>query len=174
MKLDLRRILRHPGASVTAVYHETIHFEGEDVEVSGDVSARNDGRLIIVHGTVSGVITLPCSRCLKPVECEVSNEFEAECEVRAFFAMAEGNYEGLDDEVTSIFDASTADITELARQAFILALPMRPLCKEDCKGICPTCGADLNEGPCSCSAPKDPRWRPLEELLARMKGEAKA
>ncbi|MFA4028278.1 MAG: hypothetical protein GDYSWBUE_000139 [Candidatus Fervidibacterota bacterium] len=172
----MRRIIRHAGASVTRSYREVIYLDREEVnvEVSGDVTARNDGRLVIVHGTVSGSVMLRCSRCLKPTECHVQAEFEAECEVRNFFAMAEGNYEGLDEEVTSIFDESTADVTELARQALILALPMRPLCRADCKGICPYCGADLNEGPCSCKPPKDPRWAKLEELLTKMKGRAKS
>lgn len=172
MRLDLRRIIRHPGTSVSRSYRETIYLdrEGTSVEVSGSVTARNDGRMVIVHGTVNGSVMLHCSRCLKLTECSVHTEFEAECEVRHFFAMAEGNYEGLDEEVTSIFDESTADVTELARQALILALPMQPLCRADCKGICPTCGADLNEEPCACQPPKDPRWAKLEELLLKMKG----
>ncbi|MCS7252735.1 MAG: DUF177 domain-containing protein [Armatimonadota bacterium] len=173
MRLDLRRIIRHPSASVSRSYHEVIYLdrEGVDVEVNGDVTARNDGRMIIVHGTVSGTVVLRCSRCLKPTECLVETEFEAECEVRNFFAMAEGNYEGLDEEVTSIFDESTVDVTELTRQALILALPLQPLCSADCKGICPVCGADLNEGQCSCEPPKDPRWAKLEELLTKMRGK---
>lgn len=175
MRLDLRRIIRHPGASVSRTYSEVIYLEkeGVDVLVGGNVTAQNDGRLIIVRGTASGVVTLQCSRCLKPTKCPIETDFEARCEVRHFFAMAEGNYEGLDEEVTSIFDGSSADVVELARQALILALPMRPLCSPECRGICPTCGADLNEGSCDCKPPKDPRWAKLEMLLPKkMNGEA--
>lgn len=151
-------------------YQDDIRLEreGVDVHVVGEAHARNDGRLITVWGTVQGVVTLPCSRCLQPVEYTIATTFEAECELRHFFAMADGNYEGLDEEVTLVFDESTANISELARQALILALPMRPLCNEQCKGICPLCGADLNKGTCSCQAPVDPRWAKLDELLAKL------
>jgi uncharacterized protein len=68
-----------------------------------------------------------------------------------------------EDELYPIVD-DTIDLGPLVRDAIVLELPMAPLCREDCRGLCPQCGADRNEGDCSCAAPKDPRWANLDVL----------
>jgi uncharacterized protein len=54
----------------------------------------------------------------------------------------------------------------LVRDALLLELPLAPLCREDCRGLCAHCGADLNDGPCDCAPPRDPRWDALDVLGA--------
>jgi uncharacterized protein len=82
---------------------------------------------------------------------------------------------GSDDESTSreleregqlvYHDGTSLDITDAVREAIILSLPISPICREDCKGLCPGCGADLNEEPCRCTEEKaDPRWSALKGL----------
>jgi len=57
------------------------------------------------------------------------------------------------------------DLEPMAREAVVLGLPLAPLCRPDCKGLCPSCGADLNQGPCGCPpAAADPRWAALDAL----------
>ncbi|HET6915863.1 MAG TPA: DUF177 domain-containing protein [Acidimicrobiales bacterium] len=70
-----------------------------------------------------------------------------------------------EDEETYPLKGELLDLQPLVRDALLLDLPLAPLCREDCKGLCPTCGADLNDGPCSCArAPADPRWAALDLL----------
>ena len=74
-----------------------------------------------------------------------------------------GEAPSTDDEWYPIVD-DTIDLGPLVRDAIVLDLPAAPLCREDCRGLCPQCGADRNEGDCSCAAPKDPRWANLDVL----------
>lgn len=69
-----------------------------------------------------------------------------------------------DDEILLLEDGKV-DAGELAREAFILDMDTKTLCSEDCKGLCPRCGADLNLGPCSCKKDVDPRLAVLAKLL---------
>lgn len=97
-----------------------------------------------------------CSRCLRPFVKREQLEFE------------DPYYEGKpenDAEAFLVSNAQTIDITEGLRQYFMTAVSMQPLCKNDCPGICPVCGKDLQEAPCDCdSQPKDSRWQALAAL----------
>ena len=75
-----------------------------------------------------------------------------------------------DDEEANRFDGDFIDITELVRDTVLAAQPLSKLCKPDCKGLCPVCGADLNQGDCGCDRfIPDPRMAALQELLAKNK-----
>ena len=69
----------------------------------------------------------------------------------------------VDDELYPIAD-DFVDLGPLVRDAIVLELPMAPLCRDDCAGLCAVCGADRNEGECGCVAPRDPRWANLDVL----------
>ena len=72
---------------------------------------------------------------------------------------------GEEDEETYPLRGEMLDLQPLVRDALLLELPLAPLCNEECKGLCPACGADLNDGPCSCDTrPADPRWSALDSL----------
>ena len=64
-----------------------------------------------------------------------------------------------------IDDRNIMDISEAIRQYTVMALPIKPLCRQDCSGLCPTCGADLNEKRCDCTPEIDPRWEKLNTLV---------
>lgn len=64
-----------------------------------------------------------------------------------------------------VVDNMRLDVEQLVAEDIYLSLPSKFLCKEDCRGLCPECGADLNEGSCGCKKPIDPRWSALSELL---------
>jgi uncharacterized protein len=68
-----------------------------------------------------------------------------------------------DDDMYPIVD-DRVDLGPLVRDAIVLELPMAPLCRDDCAGLCPVCGANRNEGDCGCVAPRDPRWANLDVL----------
>ncbi len=74
------------------------------------------------------------------------------------------------DEIVLLEDGEV-DVGDLARTAFILGMDTKTLCSEDCKGLCPRCGANLNDGPCSCGKETDPRLAVLAKLLENRENE---
>ena len=73
-----------------------------------------------------------------------------------------------DDLTTAFYRDQTLDLAEMVREQFYLALPMRPLCREECKGLCPQCGTNLNQGTCACDVRwEDPRLAGLRTLLKK-------
>src|SRR5215213_1252628 len=77
-----------------------------------------------------------------------------------------------EDLILSAYEGDAVDLDELVREQILLALPSRHLCREDCKGLCQRCGANLNNGPCSCEQGEvDPRWAALADLKKNVNGE---
>lgn len=111
-------------------------------------------------------VRLECGRCLEPFEAEI--EIEAEEEFRPSLDIVTGRMikDTGDDTALVIDDHHILDLSELVRQAILLALPLTPLCREDCAGLCPVCGANRNQEPCDCEATAtDARWSSLGALL---------
>jgi uncharacterized protein len=136
-----------------------------DSVVPSDAEASAVATLDSVDGgiEVTALVSAPwraeCRRCLKPVGGELN------CDVREVFRPRQPGERASDDEETYPLTGDQLDLRPLVRDALLLGLPIAPLCREDCAGLCPTCGSDLNEGPCSCAAPDpDPRWGALEAL----------
>lgn len=126
-----------------------------DVEVSVRLESASDG--IVVTGRAEAHGSDVCRRCLRevtgPVEAVIDDVFV---------------HESADPEAWRIVEAQV-DLAPMAREAILLALPAAPLCRPDCPGLCPQCGADLSEGPCGCaSAPADDRWSALDALRERL------
>ena len=112
---------------------------------------------------VSATVTAPwsgeCRRCLKAVGGHL------EAHVREMYRPRPPGEPPDEDEETYPLSGELLDLRPLVRDAVLLELPIAPLCREDCAGLCPTCGADLNDGPCSCPpAGGDPRWAALDAL----------
>jgi uncharacterized protein len=132
-----------------------------DVVVDVDVEVVDGG--VVVTGTVSSTWVGECRRCLRPVTGElvalVREVFERAPRLR------EGDLDAADEAETYPLIGDTLDLAPLARDALLLELPLAPLCRDDCAGLCPTCGADLTEAPCDCSAEvTNPRWAALDAL----------
>lgn len=109
--------------------------------------------------------TLACQRCLDPVREPVSAEV-ALLLVRAATAPTPGEHQLEEEELGIVHvDGESFDTRPLLLEHMQLAVPMKPLCREDCKGLCPGCGQDRNEGECDCEDDwVDPRWAALETL----------
>ncbi len=108
---------------------------------------------ILASGTVSAPWVGECRRCLAPAGGELSTH------VRELFE------EAGDPEVTYPLHGDQLDLEPLARDAVLLELPLAPLCQEDCKGLCPVCGSNRNQGPCTGhSEGVDARWAALDVL----------
>lgn len=112
----------------------------------------NTGDALLVTGTVEGTATGSCSRCLEPVDFPVTGEIEGFYLVSPEDAAPEDME---DDEFEYLPEDKAIDMAPLIQSALLLEMPRMLLCDDDCKGLCPTCGANLNEGPCGCAARKD-------------------
>jgi uncharacterized protein len=126
---------------------------GEDVVVDAIVELVPGG--VVVSGTVRAPFVSECRRCLGPVRGTLT------AEVREVYQA-----DVAPDDAEEIYPLSgdQLDLEPLARDAVLLELPLAPLCDEGCRGLCPTCGANLNEGSCNCPAARDPRWTGLDAL----------
>jgi uncharacterized protein len=126
--------------------------------------------LFDVSGRVRTKLELECSRCLELFEIPVDAEFNLRYVPHAQNA-GEGEREvDEDDLATAYFRDNVLDLADLLREQFVLALPMKPLHDEACRGLCPECGANLNRGDCGHSSRwEDPRLVPLKGLLNRQK-----
>jgi uncharacterized protein len=134
-------------------------------EVTASVKIRRKGSQVAVDGTVETVVEVECDRCLKPVRLPLKAVFSLEY-------LNKGEYEASEvAELTeqemdvSVFEGDKIDLDEIVREQILLFVPARALCVENCRGICSTCGADLNAGDCGCvSTETDPRWAALRNF----------
>jgi DUF177 domain-containing protein len=131
--------------------------------VSGKI--RLVGNEVFVNGHVDTRAQVECDRCLKAVKLPVSADFELEYIPGSEYASS-GVAELTEAEMSvAVFDGQAIDVDEIVKEQILLAVPTRMLCREDCKGICPECGADRNTGECDCvTSDIDPRWAALKNL----------
>jgi uncharacterized protein len=166
--LDTRELGHRPGTlrSLTRVVAAPAELgidmigvpEGTDLELELRLEAVVEG--VLVSGTVRGVARGECVRCLEAVEVE----FEAE--LQELYAYPERRLdlpEDADDEVRELQD-EMVDLQDAVRDAVVPALPQRPLCEQDCPGLCPQCGMRLADDPDHRHGVVDPRWQALESL----------
>jgi uncharacterized protein len=140
-----------------------------------DVYADAEDTSVFANGSIKGHVRVACGRCVGPVDVPFDekinvtylpkHELEAKDEGEKAKPEAEEGVE-LDQEDLDLFpyDGDAIDLEPLVREQVILAVPYAPLCREECAGLCPQCGADLNAGPCGCEKPVDPRFAALKGL----------
>jgi|KBSSwiStaDraftv2_1062776.scaffolds.fasta_scaffold91705_3 DUF177 domain-containing protein len=120
-----------------------------------------------VRGQLAARITAPCDRCLDDVSFVIDQPFDLFYAPGDFVGEATTETElqlQRRDLDFSVYDGDAIDLDELVREQLALNLPLRVLCKEDCRGLCSQCGVDLNRETCGCQKPLDPRWKPLADL----------
>jgi len=134
----------------------TVRLEGE---------VRRLGGVFLVSGRCSAEGSLSCSRCLEPAPWSVGEDFSVEYRMPASAPLdAEAGLEEGDLDV-AFLRGEELDLTELAAEQVLLAMPMRIVCQSSCAGLCPRCGANLNnDGECGCEPEIDPRWEALADL----------
>ncbi|MCC5948072.1 MAG: DUF177 domain-containing protein [Nitriliruptoraceae bacterium] len=117
---------------------------------------------ILVRGTIHYDVQMPCGRCLVPQDEQVDANV-----TELFLDPAKREEDEEDDPGYELIDDATAlDLSTLARDALVIDLPLRVLCREDCQGLCPTCGGDRNLEDCGHRDEplRDPRWSALADL----------
>lgn len=162
MLFDVKPILHTPGRQLEFRFELDLsdaEFSGRypvsrPVAVSGTV--RNTAGILELELSARTTLDAVCDRCGKaflqekdiPYSCMLAEELQNE-----------------DNDEIVLLEDGCVDVGDLARTAFILGMDTKTLCSEDCKGLCPRCGADLNLGPCSCKKETDPRLAVLAKLL---------
>ena len=165
LSVEISELLKQPGSSKRLEFSEEVPGLGLDIGRVLPAMAfalRLDSLVegILVAGTVRGTYSFECIRCLKPFEQPFAVELG---EVMAYEGQpgAEEGYQITGDH---------AHLEPVIRDAVMITMPFNPLCRPDCKGLCPVCGADLNSTDCGHSAVKqDLRWEPLAALRERFK-----
>jgi len=166
MKINVAQMLKEP---VGAVRHVTLDEAVENgLPVRGEVQLLRTNRSILVTGKLDAVSHEACSRCLEEFECHLPLELEEE-----FFIVRDPVTGALleqpgDPGAFTVDEENTLDIGEAVRQYRLLAEPMKPVCREDCAGLCPQCGCNLNLSTCDCTPVRaDSLWAPLQDLLSK-------
>lgn len=137
-----------------------------------DLELYADESHVFANGSFKGFLTVACSRCVEPVRLDLDEQlrvtFMPKSEMPAEDDDETGGEEGAEvgSEDLDLFpyDGEVVDLEPLLREQFVLAVPFSPLCREDCKGLCPQCGVDRNTVACTCEKPGDPRLAALKGL----------
>jgi uncharacterized protein len=175
LSFDIRS-LEHHGVAVDAMLSpdDSIWQEGDPtpsgpLHVTGRLSTAGAGRYYW-HGRIEGDIVMPCRRCLKEATSHVTGE------EHAIFVEADDEEADNPDVFPLDARADEIDLRAAVREQWLLAAPTFLLCAEDCKGLCPTCGADLNAGDCGCppQVSIESRWDALRVLQENGESEASA
>ena len=169
MRIELANLEGGKGEFSATYEAHQLELEDERVQLATPVTVKGrikrSGAEVIVSGNITGQLFINCDRCLKPLETVLNNQFELEY-------VSGSEYEALPDaELTeaqmaiSVFDGVGIDVDEIVKEQVLLAVPARLLCRDDCKGLCPNCGADRNTTDCNCETSiSDPRWDALKSL----------
>jgi uncharacterized protein len=164
LAVNVRELLQRPGAHKHVVLRAPLPDLGTpvasvppDSPVTVDAEIESVVEGLLVTGTVAATAVVSCVRCLRDVEHEVA------VQVRELFALDPDDSE---DEGYALLPDDRLPLDTMARDAIVLALPAFPLCRPDCAGLCPECGADRNTRDCGHggSGATDPRWAALAGL----------
>ena len=172
MLLDLTRH-RQPLTHVSKTFQPAeAGSEGEAYRVvqpvALDFDLHKDKERFRVEGTVRTELELPCSRCLEPYRLPVETSLDVRYLPASELSSDDEREVAEEDVDISYYRDDQIDLTELLREQFYLALPMKPLCRDDCQGLCVVCGTNLNTASCSCKREwEDPRLAALRELKTK-------
>lgn len=156
---------------------EEMELEEEGARVLTETAVRGGatrkGERVRLRGEIKTEVELLCDRCAAPERAPLAVEFDTSFIPQEVEAVKAENVElAAEDLLLSSYEGDAVDLDELVREQILLALPSRHLCREDCKGLCQKCGANLNAGQCSCEQGEaDPRWAALAELKKGSNGE---
>ncbi len=154
-----------------------------DVQQVGPLNAKGRAELVVEHrghrqdvedirlvGRLDTKLEVPCARCLEPVTQTVNREFDLL--YRPQGVDRKGDEVSISEAETEIgyYQGEGLLLEDVLREQVLLSTPVKSICREDCKGLCPHCGRNLNQEQCSCEQhPSDPRWDALNEIKKNLK-----
>lgn len=168
MLIDLSDIIKDYGGRLTlfeSFEMQNTHFLGEDFTfyepclLEGVIL--NNTKSLELNATVTGKAEVHCARCGKPMTVDVSFPVNE--------VLVREDAEFTEDEDVVTYSGNSVDLSEVITNSFLMNVSGKYLCSEDCKGLCPHCGANLNETSCDCEKDIiDPRWEKLAEIMKNM------
>jgi uncharacterized protein len=167
LQVDLRELARGPVDTQGQVPGDDPLFAGldvalaEPVRVAGRLQDAGEGRFYW-RGSLTTRMAGQCRRCLTPLPVPVA------AEINALFSR---DADALEDPNSYLLtpDATEIDLRPAVREELLLAVPRWVVCRDDCRGLCPRCGKDLNAGPCGCPPARDLRWHGLAALKEKLR-----
>jgi len=182
MEFKILDLEREPVEFDLALKPGVVDF-GDEAEQVGDLAA--SGRVEVIHehrgpkeivadirlkGRFAGNFHVPCARCIEPVDIPLAAEFDLIFRpIGADAGTPERSITASETEI-GYYQKDSLLLEDVLREQVLLSLPVRTLCKPDCRGLCPHCGANRNTQPCSCEeGQNDPRWEGLTGLRSRIK-----
>ena len=181
MLIEIKELELHP-IDFEEEYGPGVLDLGPDLQQSTPLHAAGRAQLIEEHhgkhqliqdirinGELSTTLELPCARCLEPVIQDVRRKFDLLYRpLGADAGREELSVTGAEAEV-SYYQGKGFMLEDAVREQVLLAVPLKVICREDCKGLCPHCGANQNLERCSCSEPmEDPRWTALKDIRSKL------
>lgn len=157
MFIELEPIFNNVGLKKEFIYSFCMDDSGVDVPVQVSGTVENRAGVVTLTSDISFQDSVPCDRCLKPTPRAFQKQFTH---------VLTPTLNDADNDDFILIEDMHFDLAALLREDVLLALPTKVLCRADCKGLCPMCGADRNETACGCKKPVDPRLAVLQELLS--------
>ncbi|MCC6442987.1 MAG: DUF177 domain-containing protein [Armatimonadetes bacterium] len=178
MKYDITELLLHPGRRIKIdVREDDLRNLDPNIAapITGQLTFQNAVEAFLVTGKVKTALRLDCARCLEPFALPVEVEVDEQFPIHLIQpqkggkpvpapkeAVPEDDWdEDLMDLADNILDGPLFDVGELLRQLVLLEAPLQPLCQESCRGLCPFCGCNFNNGQCECKGGNHPPTPPL-------------
>jgi uncharacterized protein len=168
--------------------HQKVSFDGSfepgSIDLGGEnfrqvgplvwsATAERAGEEIRIAGSLSVAMELSCSRCLEPASYDIEKTFDLFFRESDEHLIDEDDIELTEEDTrTAFFSGTQLAIGDVLREQFLLALPMKALCRVDCKGLCPVCGANRNQNTCNCSGEVfSPHMEKLLEIKRKLEEE---
>jgi uncharacterized protein len=181
MLIEIRELQVHPLDFDEHLAPGSIDF-GADLRQEGNLDSKGRAQLVQEHhgkhqlindirivGDFSARIELACARCLEPIHRHVSKKFELLYRPQGSDAGKEELSVTAAEAEVGYYQGEGLLLEEVLREQVLLALPLKAICREDCKGLCPHCGRNLNQEQCNCTAAgEDPRWSALKDIREKL------
>jgi len=171
MKIVVAQISEDEGLSLHHLYPEGEPGSGVDGHLIGQselsLRATRAREKVEIIGSINAVVGFECDRCLAPLSVPIEQSFE----LLYVPPLGTGDEQELGGQDLSIgfYQDGIIDVDDLVREQIELALPMARLCREGCRGLCPECGANLNDGDCACETGRvDERWAALDNFKSKL------
>ncbi len=167
MRLHVAPLLKQPLGAVSSFDFDEPSLSLDDTvlrRLAGSASLLRTDRGLLVTVHVTAVLEDRCSRCLTDVSLPISIDFQEEYVPLVDIMTGARLYLSESEDAFRIGPDFFLDLREALRQYTLIGGPAKPLCRPDCAGLCPTCGTDLNHGPCPCPQQPDERWQALAGL----------
>lgn len=171
MKIDLSSVIKVTGAEIAIdgeVGFSDAQFLGENYRFSEPLKIKgrvyNNGKTLALELDVTGEMETNCARCLEPLMADVSYS------IHELLSQREDGAK--EDEDIILFDGYEIELDDIIEDHFLMNVSGKYLCDEECMGLCPHCGKNLNDGDCDCNKEYiDPRWQALADILNQSKDD---